>query len=250
MTCHDMASQAAPRACEEGAALAADRQALRRRVIALLEDELASIGFELLDVRLFLGGGRMTVRVVIDGPAGVDIDACARASRTAGMLLEEAALIEEAYVMEVSSPGVRRPLRTPAHFAAALGVQVEIRTGQGARARTLRGRLLAATSEGVTVLAREAAASAPSPDEEGEDDDESGSQGRAAAGAAEAGAPAVEVEVPYAEIAAANLDPEFDFQALINADRRRRREQKRQQRQQERQARAARAARRRGPDSN
>jgi len=102
-------------------------------MLALLEEELAAIGYELIDVRLFLGGGRLSIRVYLDREGGIDLDACARASRTIDLLLEESRLIDEAYVIEVSSPGVRRPLRTRAHFAAAVGAQVEVKVGTGAR---------------------------------------------------------------------------------------------------------------------
>ena len=63
------------------------------RIIALLEAELAAAGYELVDVRIFRGGGRLQVRVYLDTAAGgITLDQCAQASRTVGMLLEEADL--------------------------------------------------------------------------------------------------------------------------------------------------------------
>lgn len=179
------------------------RYRLASDAIALLEAPLEEMGYELLDVRVFRGGGRVTLRVYVDTDEGITIDGCAAASRTVGMLLEEATLVDEAYVIEVTSPGVRRPLRTRAHFEAALGRDVILKLATAGR-KSFKGRLEALDDAGLTVL--------PS----------------VAEGEAEA---ALRV-VSWAEIREANLDPEFDVKALINADRRRRKEEKRLAREQ------------------
>jgi ribosome maturation factor RimP len=172
-----------------------DPRQLAGGVIALLETELAAEGYELLDVRVFPGGGRLQVRVYVDLPdGGITLDQCARASRSIGMLLEEADLIAGQYVLEVSSPGVRRPLRTPAHFAAAVGQRIDLKTADG----RLRCELLAVDGEMLTV--------------------------RPLADGAEP------VALRHGAVREANLDPDFDAQALINEDRRRRKEEKREAR--------------------
>jgi len=172
-----------------------DRWAMAARILALLEPELAPAGFDLLDVRIFQGGGRYQVRVYVDlVDGGINLDQCAQAARTVGMLLEEADLFADQYVIEVSSPGIRRPLRTDAHFAAAVGQDVELKTAEG----RLKGRLEAYADGVLTVVPR------------GED--------------------AVPRTVRAGELREANLDPEFDVQALINADRRRRKDDKRAER--------------------
>jgi ribosome maturation factor RimP len=178
-----------------------DRYALAQRVISLVEAELAAEGFELLDVQVFRGGGRTQLRLYVDRNEGVGLDDCARASRTAGMLIEEADLIPHAYVIEVSSPGVRRPLRTPEHFAAAVGQNVELKISESGKPRTLRGKLVACRPP---QLILEQAAQADEP------------PGRR--------------EIAFAQLLEAKLDPEFDAQALIGADRRRRKEAKRARR--------------------
>ena len=165
------------------------------RIIALLETELAAAGYELIDVRIFRGGGRLQVRLYLDTAAGgITLDQCAEASRTVGMLLEEADLFTGRYVIEVSSPGIRRPLRTAAHFADAVGQNLDVKTAAG----RFKGRL-AAFADGVLTIETAAADAAP-------------------------------VTVRLGEVREANLDPEFDAQALINADRRRRKEEKRRRR--------------------
>ena len=182
-----------------------DRYALAQRVIALVEEDLAADGYELLDVRVFRGGGRLQLRLYVDAADGVDLGDCARASRTVSMLLEEADVFSIAYVIEVSSPGVRRPLRTAAHFAAAVGQNVELKIGRRGKPAKFRGKLLACHEQQL-VLQQEA----------------------------ESGGPPTELKISLDQLLEANLDPEFDVQALIGADRRRRKAEKRERREQRR----------------
>lgn len=230
-----------------------DKDALRRRITALIESELAAVGYELLDVRLFTGGGRLHVRVFLDREGGIRLDGCVAAGRTIGMLLEEAAFLGEAYVIEASSPGVRRPLRLPAHFAAVIGQRIELRVGRG-RQTTRRGVLLEVGPEGLRLRA-EAGPAAPTGDDEAADT--AGTAGETlvvtpavfpdAPEANETRPEETEFTVAWDELAAANLDPDFDIQVLINADRRRRRDERKTRQSLAREAREARLARRRRP---
>jgi len=198
---------------------------LAAEVIALLEGELAARGFELLDVRVFRGGGRITLRIfvdkiVVDGAGGgISLDEVATASRTCGMLLEEADRIADPYVLEVSSPGVRRPLRTREHWLAAVGQRVEAKVAVTDGSKRLRGTLEAVGAASVTIrpLAR---------------------------ADAEPGAPEPKaVTIGMGRLREGNLDPEFDVQAIIHADRRQKKDAKQQ-------ARRERPARRKGRPKN
>lgn len=172
-----------------------DTRQAAARILALLEPELAGQGYDLLDVRIFQGGGRIQVRVYVDlAEGGINLDQCADAARTVGMLLEEADLFAGQYVIEVSSPGIRRPLRTATHFTAAVGEDVELKTADG----RVKGRITA-FADGVLTL-----------QPKGED--------------------AEPRTLRLGELREANLDPEFDAQALINADRRRRKDDRRAER--------------------
>jgi ribosome maturation factor RimP len=185
---------------------------LAARIIDLLEPELAADGFDLLDIRVFQGGGRFQLRIYVDlQEGGISLDQVASASRTVGMLLEEADPFPGQYVIEVSSPGIRRPLRKPEHFQAAVGQRVDLKT-TGKDGRRVRGVLKEAAADHLVV---QAAATGPGSEE-------------AARAADTEPAP---VRVKMNRIAEANLDPDFDVQALINADRRRRKEEKRTRRQ-------------------
>ena len=181
---------------------------LAAAIFDLLERDLARAGFSLLDVRIFRGGGRLQVRIYLDTEAGITLDECAEASRTVGMLMEEADPVAERYVIEVSSPGIRRPLRKPEHFRAHRGERVELRLA--GQSRRLRGVLREADETGLLLQPA---------------DDEGAAVRR----------------IALADVLEANLDAEFDARALINADRRRRKEEKRQQRQRKRTRNGARA---------
>lgn len=207
---------------------------LARRVIDLLEGDLGREGFALLDVRVFQGGGRLQVRIYVDLQAGevpqggITLDDVTRASRSAGMLLEEAELIPDRYVIEVSSPGIRRPLRTAEHFLAAVGQKVELKIQQEGRPRRLRGVLLGV--QGTTVqVAPVAQATAEDPVDP--DDPEADTPAPVAPAEKTPLARAAEpVTLELEQVLEANLDPEFDAQALIHADRQRKKQEKQEKR--------------------
>ncbi len=174
------------------------------QVIQLLEAELAADGFELIDVRIFQGGGRFQVRVYVDlVDGGITLDRCTQAARTVNMLLEEADLFPGQYVIEVSSPGIRRPLRKLSHFESAVGQKVELKLKPGHDRARLRGLLQAVDGSALVVVP---------------------------AGTAEDGQQPEPVSLEIDSVAEANLDADFDAKSIINADRRRRKEDRREER--------------------
>jgi ribosome maturation factor RimP len=116
---------------------------------------LGDLGLELYD--LDFGGGKLSVTVEraagSDAPAGaVDLDTIALVTRLLGRELDHADPIPGRYHLEVSSPGLERNLRTPAHFRRAVGENVAVRTLAGAdEARRATGELVAADDAGITV---------------------------------------------------------------------------------------------------
>ena len=123
---------------------------------ALLGPELAAHGIDLEDVRVSLAGSRRLVRLVVDADGGVSLDAVAEVSRDVSALLDDdpradAALGGAPYVLEVSSPGVDRPLTTPRHWQRARGHRVAVTRTDGT---AVTGRLLAA-DDGAARLATE-----------------------------------------------------------------------------------------------
>ena len=121
------------------------------RVRHLVSPLLADQGLEVVDVEHRAG----VLRVTVDRPGGVDLDAVADATRQVSALLDRHDPVPGRYLLEVSSPGLERPLRTPAHFERVVGstVAVKIRPGSDGE-RRVEGVLEAADADGILVEGR------------------------------------------------------------------------------------------------
>jgi ribosome maturation factor RimP len=95
---------------------------------ALVRPVVEGAGLELVDVTFRGERGRRVLRVTVDREGGVDLDTIATISEKIARRLDLEGFDEGSYQLEVSSPGLERPLKTPAHFARAVGDQVEVRT--------------------------------------------------------------------------------------------------------------------------
>lgn len=93
----------------------------------LAEPVAEEIGCWLWDVEYGKEGARRVLRITIDREEGVTIDDCEKMHREMDPILDEADPIEEAYYLEISSPGIERELRTDAHIEACEGWDVEIK---------------------------------------------------------------------------------------------------------------------------
>ena len=98
------------------------------RVRRLVEPVLERDGYELVEVEWLRQGSRWTLRLFIDKPGGVGIEDCQGASRTIEPILDVEDVIEPAYDLEVSSPGLDRPLRKPGDFDRYAGQRVHVKT--------------------------------------------------------------------------------------------------------------------------
>ena len=110
-----------------------------------------TLGLELVAVELS-GGDTSIVRIYIDTPNGITVDDCARASRQFSAILDVEDPISNKYTLEVSSPGMDRPLAKPVHFKAVVGQDVKIKMAtlvDGRRRFT--GELIEATDEFAVV---------------------------------------------------------------------------------------------------
>ena len=97
-------------------------------VRAIAEPIAQSLGLSIWDVRFLKEGATWYLRIFIDKPGGVSIDDCVDLTHAINGPLDEADPIEQAYCLEVSSPGVERELTRDEHFAAYLGAPVKVRT--------------------------------------------------------------------------------------------------------------------------
>ena len=132
-----------------------------RKLAGLIEPVVAAAGMDLESVRMTVAGKRRLLRVVVDSDHGVSLDDAADVSREVSAVLDASnALGDVPYTLEVSSPGVDRPLTEPRHWRRARGRLVRVKVaGEG----SVEGRVLAADADGVTLGLGRAAASAGSP---------------------------------------------------------------------------------------
>src|SRR5882672_12826363 len=114
----------------------------KERLIELLEPPLATLGYELADIDVHLGR-RGLLRLFIDRQQGVTIEDCERVSEQIGAWLDVEDPLPGSYVLEVSSPGLDRRLRTLEHFERFAGepVKVELKDARDDGRRRLNGRL-------------------------------------------------------------------------------------------------------------
>ena len=98
----------------------------KQRVADLLAGPLANAGFDLAEVSLSQYKSNVTLRVFVYGEHGVSIDDCADLSRLIGDAIEGTDLFESGYTLEVSSPGLDRPLTTPLDYRYRVGETVKV----------------------------------------------------------------------------------------------------------------------------
>lgn len=123
-----------------------------RRIRDLLEPSVTGLGYELVGVELERSGARPVLRVFIDHGDGITIGDCEMASRQIGAVLDVEDPVPEAYVLEVSSPGLERPLLSADHFVRFAGHPVRVRTNEPMDGRRgWKGRLVGC-HEGIVVV--------------------------------------------------------------------------------------------------
>ena len=120
----------------------------------LVEPILAEREIELVELTSCPQGRQLVIRLLVDKVGGVTIQACAKVNQLIGAALEQANLIEGSYLLEVSSPGLDRPLVNRRDFERALGEElvVELLLEDG-RGKTLDGMLLAVQPEAIVLKA-------------------------------------------------------------------------------------------------
>ena len=117
-----------------------------------IETHILSEGFECVDIVLGPEAGRRVLRITVDRDGGVPLDACAQISRSLGTVLEEIDELPDGYVLEVSSPGINRPLLKPEHFRRFQGERAKIKLRERMEGeRTLVG-VLGELQDGVLEL--------------------------------------------------------------------------------------------------
>lgn len=139
------------------------RNPQQTKLIQIIEPVLAQSGFELVDVRLILEQGGWVLRVQVDRPLEgvvdltevpserVDLTDCTNISRELSAVLDVEDPIPQAYALEVSSPGIDRPLRTASHFAHFKGSEAKIQLGVPMQLPTGERKNFKGVLDGVTA---------------------------------------------------------------------------------------------------
>ena len=113
------------------------------KVLPILETIIAEKGLELVDLEFVKEGVNWYLRVYIDKDGGVNIDDCEAVSRALEVKLDEKDPIEQAYILEVSSPGIDRPLKKDADFVKYQGEIIDVKLYKAQDgSKQYQGRLL------------------------------------------------------------------------------------------------------------
>ena len=118
---------------------------------ALVRPVIEGEGLELVDVTFGREGGRRILRVTVDRDGGVDLDTISRLSGKVSRRLDLEGFEPGPYALEVSTPGIERPLRRPQDFRRAVGQLVLVKTGEG----VFEGELRAAEDDEIRIVAHE-----------------------------------------------------------------------------------------------
>jgi ribosome maturation factor RimP len=129
-------------------------------VRALVEPMLEHRGLDLYDIEFDKG----RLRVSVDGSDGLPVDALTDLTRELSRALDDQDPVPGRYTLEVSSPGLERPLRRPEHFRRAVGDEVTVKTVPGAEGeRRARGTLIDADDDGITIRLDDTTEAGPGP---------------------------------------------------------------------------------------
>ena len=127
------------------------RTTRKDRLVQLLERPVQALGYELVDLDAHVGGQGL-LRIYIDQEAGIDLSDCELVSRQLSAFLDVEDPLPGQYVLEVSSPGIDRPLRTPKHYQKFQSHEAVIRLREPRDGRRkLTGCLLEADEETVVI---------------------------------------------------------------------------------------------------
>ena len=131
------------------------RETYEKQTEELLMPLVDAHGFELVDVEYVKEGGSWYLRAYIDKPGGIAVDDCEVISRALSDLLDEHDFIEDSYILEVSSPGLGRPLKKEKDFVRSQGELVEVRTYRAIQHQKEFTGILNAWDKGTVTLLME-----------------------------------------------------------------------------------------------
>lgn len=132
------------------------RSDYEKRTQQLLLPILSEAGFELVDVEFVKEGSTWYLRSYIDKPGGINVDDCELVSRALEARLDEENFIQQSYVLEVSSPGLGRPLKKEKDYERNEGKEIELRLYKSfEHEKEFRGILKSWSKDSVTIVTSE-----------------------------------------------------------------------------------------------
>jgi len=124
-----------------------------QKLTDLLRPAVEQTGKELLGIEYISAGRNSILRLFIDHVDGINVDDCAEVSRQVGAMLDVEDPISSEYSLEVSSPGVDRPLFSHAHYQAVIGETINIKLSMPLNGRRkFKGELIAVTEQELTMV--------------------------------------------------------------------------------------------------
>ncbi|MFO1209635.1 MAG: ribosome maturation factor RimP [Amaricoccus sp.] len=128
------------------------KAAIDRRLAAIVRPTIEGLGFELVRIRL-MGGKRAVLQIMAERPAGgIEVDDCAKISRSVSAVLDVEDPIASEYVLEVSSPGIDRPLTRLKDFERWAGYEAKLETGEPIDGRRRFKGMLQGIQDGEVLL--------------------------------------------------------------------------------------------------
>lgn len=125
---------------------------LESRLTDMLSPAVEALGFELWGLEFVRAGKHSTLRLYIDGPDGVTVDDCAEASRQVSAVMDVEDPISSEYYLEVSSPGMERPLFKPHHYEMYVGHEIAVKTRMPQFGQRKFQGILKAVDNGMAVV--------------------------------------------------------------------------------------------------
>lgn len=123
------------------------------RLHEVVSTAVQALGYELWGIDLARGNKQQCLRIYIDSADGVNVDACAEVSRQVSTVLDVEEIIKGAYRLEVSSPGLDRPLFNQAHYERYVGQKIKLRSRIALQGRrNFIGLLKAVEDDKITLL--------------------------------------------------------------------------------------------------
>ena len=105
-------------------------------------DEIEKMGFELVDIKGSFSGKNINIRLFVDKEGGITVDECGEISRTISDLIFRKNLIPKNYTLEVSSPGINRPLKKEKDFKKNIGREVMVEYKENSELKKVQGKII------------------------------------------------------------------------------------------------------------